>query len=443
MTHKRSLFVGARLGAIFFAILLSVSALAVGQTEYLAYSFPLSTRTSVTPCTPKGNLVADSSGNLYGTATMCGASTGAVFELTRPVPPSKVWTEMLLDSSLAGDPEFGVIYDAAGNLYGTARGGATGFGFVFELSPPATDGGAWTETILYNFQGGLTDGATPWGGVTFDDAGNLYGVTLRGGSGTQEYGFCTSGCGVAYKLSRPATQGGSWTETVLHAFTAKAGAIFPVGAPIFDAKGNLYGGTEGGSSIGHSLGAAAYRLTPPAGGGSKWIYKLLYSFGAQGDGPQDSMTFHNGGHLYGTTQSGGEFNEGTVFELVPPLPGGEWTENVLYSFNGVPNDGFQPLADVAFDNAGNIYGTTQYGGSGQATCLDAIAGCGTVFKLVAPATEGGNWTETVLHSFSPPGVSPDGSEPSNGLLFWKNGVLFGGTPFGGRGGEGTVYGIVP
>jgi hypothetical protein len=129
--------------------------------------------------------------------------------------------------------------------------------------------------------------------------------------------------------------------------------------------------------------------------------------------------------------------------LVPPLPGGEWTKNILYSFNGVPNDGLQPLANVTFDNAGNIYGTTQYGGSGQAACLGDVAGCGTAFKLAAPATEGGSWTETVLHSFPPPAVSPDGSEPNSGLLFWKNGVLFGVTPYGGRGGEGTVFGVVP
>lgn len=173
MTNDRFSFAFSRLVAIFFSMLFAGSALASGQSEFLVYSFPRSTRTSVTPCTPRGNLVADSSGNLYGTATMCGGNTGAIFKLTRPVPPSKTWTEALLDSSLAGDPESGVIFDAAGNLYGTAQGGAAGFGFVFELSPPATEGGVWTETILHNFQGGLTDGAEPSGGVTFDGAGNL------------------------------------------------------------------------------------------------------------------------------------------------------------------------------------------------------------------------------------------------------------------------------
>ncbi len=423
------------------AILFAVSTLASGQTEFSVYSFPGSTRTSVTPCTPKGNLVADSSGNLYGTAIMCGGDTAAIFKLTRPVPPSKVWAETLLDRSLEGDPESGVIFDVAGNLYGTAQGGANGFGFVFELSPPATQGDEWTETILYNFQGGLTDGANPAGGLALDGTGNLYGVTTLGGSGTQEYDFCTSGCGIAYRLTPPAAPGGAWTETVLHSFTAKKGAIFPVGAPVFDGKGNLYGATQGGAAIGHSLGASAYRLAAPAAVGDSWTFRVLYSFGGLGDGPEASLAFHNNGRLYGTTQFAGQFGQGSIFELVPPAPGGVWAENILYSFDSVANDGLQPLANVVFDYSGNLYGTTQYGG-GNGDCNSTnVGGCGTVFKLAAPTTEGGAWTETILHSFD--ATTTDGELPSSGLLYWKNGVLFGVTADGGRGKEGTVYGIAP
>jgi uncharacterized repeat protein (TIGR03803 family) len=443
------LFVRARLGATLIATLFAASAFASGQTEFLVYSFPLATRSSMAAgCTPKGNLVADSAGNLYGTTKNCGAGVGVVFELTRPVPPNTEWTETVLytfaTSTLDGsNPQEGVVFDALGNLYGTtASGGATGFGVVFELSPPATAGGPWTESILYNFQGGVTDGAGPSGGVVFDSADNLYGVTANGGSGEQEYDFDSTG--VAYKLTPPVTPGAPWTETVLHHFLARAGVVHPVGALVFDGKGNLYGASEGGTSIGHSLGAAAYKLAPASGSG-EWTQTLLYSFGGPSDGPQSGLTFHNSGRLYGTTTYGGQFVAGSVFELVPPVaPSDAWTENVLYSFNGVANDGVYPVANVIFDKAGNLYGTTQYGG-GKGNCGDGIPGCGTVFELATPAPEGGNWTETILHSFDPGprGSVADGAEPTSGLLLWKNSELLGVTPDGGKGSEGTVFAVIP
>jgi uncharacterized repeat protein (TIGR03803 family) len=351
-------------------------------------------------------------------------------------------------------PEYGVIFDAAGNLYGTALGGANGLGVVFELSPPATEGGQWTESVLYSFQGGLNDGALSaeaWSsdqtadvGVVLDDLGNLYGVTPFGGSGLQEYNFHSTG--VAYKLTPPATPGAPWTETVLHKFIAKSGAIVPVGAPILDAKGYLYGATGGGTALGHSLGAAAYRLNPPATGSGPWIFRLLYSFASPGDGPQSSLTFDNNGRLYGTTENGGPVDAGSVFELVPPATaGGAWTENILYSFGAFADDGRFPMANVIFDKAGNLYGTTQDGGSGASSSDCFFSGCGTVFELSPPASEGGDWTETILHSF-PPGSSlpsKDGTEPDCGLFRATNGVLFGVTAGAGRGNEGTVFAVVP
>jgi hypothetical protein len=135
-------------------------------------------------------------------------------------------------------------------------------------------------------------------------------------------------------------------------------------------------------------------------------------------------------------------NEGSVFELVPPpIPGDLWTENILHSFDTSTSDGFRPVARVVFDNAGNLYGTTQYGG-GHGDCDSTnVGGCGTVFKLAPPTSEGGDWTETIVHSFDT--TTTDGDVPSGGLLRWKNGVLFGVTFEGGRFQEGTVYGIVP
>ena len=458
-TFKQPLLHGA-LCVTFIAVLLASCTLAAAQTEFLAYSFPLATDHSMAAgCQPKGNLVADSAGNLYGTTAYCGVGAGTVFELVRPVSPSTQWTETVLydftggiDGSTDGRyPQYGVVFDAAGNLYGTALGGANGLGVVFELSPPATEGGPWTESLLYSFQGGLNDGAlspsvgsdaqTGDVGVVLDDLGNVYGVTPYGGSGGQEYGFTSTG--VAYKLTPPATPGAAWTETVIHKFLARNGTVYPSGAPVFDANGNLYGGTGGGESISHSIGAAAYRLNPPATGSGLWTLRLLYSFGGPGDGPQNSLTFHNNGRLYGTTELGGDFGAGTVFELVFPVTaGGAWTENVLHSFNGVAGDGLYPMANVIFDKAGNLYGTTQDGGSGEPSYSCYNTGCGTVFELTPPATEGGDWTETTLHSFPPP-TTTDGTEPDYGLFLARNGTLFGVTAEGGRGSEGAVFAVIP
>jgi uncharacterized repeat protein (TIGR03803 family) len=137
--------------------------------------------------------------------------------------------------------------------------------------------------------------------------------------------------------------------------------------------------------------------------------------------------------LYGTTSEGGSSQFGTVYQLVPPaVANGAWTENILYSFQGdqvTPEDGANPEANVTFDSAGNIYGTTTSGANFN----------GTVFKLSPPASTGGAWTETILHAFS---SGKDGSAPSSGLVFGKNGfALFGVTVYGGNN-FGTVFGVV-
>jgi hypothetical protein len=461
MTYTRSLPVRNALSAVLIAFLFGCAAVAVGQSEFLVYSFPYSFPSMPAGSQPRGNLVADKDGNLYGTAQMYGTGAGTVFKLTRPVPPKEQWTETVLysftgdtkASSDAGFPQSGVIFDAAGNLYGVAAGGANGLGAVFKLSPPSSEGGQWTESVLHSFAGGLTDGAlvqhagSPDGelteGVVFDDSGNLYGVTEYGGSGLQEFGYCQYGCGVVYELSPPATPGGAWTEKVLHAFKARQGAVYAVGTPIFDGKGNLYGATHAGPEDQHSIKGAAYRLTPPSTAGGSWVFKLLYSF-SENDVPQSSLTFHNNGRLYGTTVTGGIYHEGTVFELVPPAVAGDaWTESILHNF-GNGTDGAEPLAKVVFDKAGNLYSTTAVGGSGGTDFeICQSRGCGTVFELSPPTSEGGDWTETILHSFAPPTPGTDGSLAVSGLMRWKNGVLFGVTPNGGRGSVGAVYGVVP
>jgi hypothetical protein len=418
---------------MFVAVLLAGSRMAAGQSEFLVYSFP---NPGSHGCLPQGSLVADAAGNLYGT-TACGGAFnfGVVYELARPVPPKKQWIQRVLYSFTGGtdgqSPMSNLTIDPAGNLYGTTNtgGSGAGVGTVFQLTPPPVEGGAWAKSVLHSFQGGTADGSTPgMAGVVFDGLGNLYGVTRMGGRNIP--GFCNAtGCGVIYRLTPPVTSGAAWTETVLHFFNGAQGTS-GVGTPIFDGKGSLYGMAGNGS---------VYRLVPPAIEGGAWIYKELINIGFTAGLSNGSLTFHNKGRLYGIA-SGGQHDLGAVFELVPPPPGGTWTENTIYSFAG-GRDGIAPnaLGNVVFDKAGNLYGTTQYGGGND--CQPGRSGCGTVFELSPPATDGGAWTETILHSFY--AVTTDGGEPSGGLILARNGVLYGVTSSGGGGTQGVVYGVVP
>jgi len=171
--------------------------------------------------------------------------------------------------------------------------------------------------------------------------------------------------------------------------------------------------------------------------------KVLYRFtgGADGATPSSSLAMDVGGNLYGTTSAGGDMSQcsgagcGTVFELTPS-GNGNWQESVLYAFQGAP-DGSEPGGNLLFDESGNIYGTTAYGGTGQA-CKDwnTVIGCGTVFEL--SPSQNGTWTESVLYSFQ---AEPDGALPA-GLTFDTSGVLYGITVAGGDY-QGTIYSLSP
>ena len=232
---------------------------------------------------------------------------------------------------------------------------------------------AWADThekVLFNFN--RTDGAYTFAGLIFDAAGNLYGTTCEGGAYEN---------GTAFGLTP--TAGGGWMEQVLFSFGHGYGAC-PVAGLIFDAAGNLYGTATGGGNYG--LGTV-HELTPTAGGG--WTEQVLHSFnGGDGNAPWAGVVFGAAGSLYGTTMYGGAYNSGTAFEVTPTADG-RWTEKVLYSFNNNDTDGYQPEAGLIVDTAGNLYGTTDYGGA---------YGAGTVFELTP--TAGGGWTEKVLHSFN-------------------------------------------
>ena len=364
-----------------------------------------------------GGLISDAAGNLYGTTEGGGAfSVGTVFELTPTVGGG--WTEKVLWNFGSGDgsePYAGLISDAAGNLYGTTDGGIN-LGVVFELMPTAggdwtykvlhsftydedgvhpdaslildasgnlygttstspgmrpggtvfemmrTNGGDWREKVLYAFRYS-TDGVDPFAGLMLDAAGNLYGTTAMGGSAPGNNGY-----GTVFELTP--TAGGGWTETASHIFeSTNADGAHPLGGLISDGAGNLYGTTYGNDGYnGYGYGTV-FELTRTNGG---WREKVLHIFnGTDGAGPRASLILDAAGNLYGTTVGGGTYGYGTVFELTP-IAGGGWTERVLHNFNNDGTDGAYPYGGLIFDGAGNLYGTTAWGGT---------YGNGTVFEI--------------------------------------------------------------
>jgi uncharacterized repeat protein (TIGR03803 family) len=310
---------------------------------------------------PDSNLTMDAAGNFYGTTQIGGADgAGTVFELT-PTPGGK-WRFSVLytftGAADGGNPLGSLVFDAAGNAYSTgSSGGANGFGAVFELTPPTHEGKPWTEKVLYSFQGD-SDGAIPFGNLVFDPAGNLYGTTSIGGT---RHINCLAGCGTIFELSPAA--GTQWTETVLHRLRDAFGnGAEPRAGLVMDASGNLYGTTyEGGNNEqcnGYGCGSV-FELTPPTSG-KRWQFKTLIDFnGFDGALVRGGLTLSPTGALFGTTIYGGANNDGIVFSLTQES--GRWKFNTVYSFNGI--DGLQPSGNLAFDHAGNLYGATYEGGA--------------------------------------------------------------------------------
>jgi len=287
-----------------------------------------------------------------------------------------------------------------------------------ELSP---DGhGGWNETVLHAFTGG-NDGLQPGGGLVFDSAGNLYGVTANGGS------TCDGvGCGTVYELSPNGS--GSWTEKVIYAFPTEADGRDLSGTLIFDSVGNLYG-TAASGGLGNA--GTVFELSPDGHGG--WSKRTLFQFGSyRGQSPLGDLIFDSSGNLYGTAGAGGVLGYGLVFQLVPRSTG-SWTEHILYSFAG-GMDAAYPGGGLIFDNAGNLYGVTFGGGA---------HGQGTVFELVKLST--GGWKERILHSF---GVAAGGQGPQGRLTFDTAGNIYGTTYDGGlvgcvREGCGVAFELSP
>lgn len=324
-------------------VLLAPQALA--QSYTVLYSFT----GAADGAAPHAGLARDPSGNLYGTTSAGGAANlGVVFKL------DTAGKQMLLHSFTGGadgaGPVAGVILDSAGNLYGTAgSGGAHNFGVVYKVDPSGR------ETVLYSFQGG-TDGANPYAGLARDSSGNLYGTTYSGGA---------ANLGVVYKL------GTAGQETVLYSFSGSGSTgCVPQASVTLDSSGNLYGTDV------YSRTACIFGRCFLAGSGA--VFKLdpaghetvLHGFtgGADGEGPLAGVTRDPAGNLYGTTSLGGAANVGVVYKLDTT-----GKETLLYSFMGGKQlDGAYPYAGVVRDSAGNLYGTTFEGG---------LATAGVVYKL--------------------------------------------------------------
>jgi uncharacterized repeat protein (TIGR03803 family) len=372
-------------------------------------------------------------------------------------------------------PTSNVTLDAAGNLYGTtyaggsgpcASNGYNGCGTVFRLE---RHGSGWVLQSLYSFQGN-GDGAYPYlGGVSFGPDGTLYGSTEAGGLLVgQECQLDNQGCGTVFRLQPPPNICKSvscpWTQTTLYQFTDGADGDFPAGQPAIDQSGNIYGVTDytayelsrtgnnwmfnllytfegtGYESTGVILDSAGHLYGYGAGGlyeegvvyelansQSGWMLDTLWNFQGQTDGAHAyGLVRDNAGNLYGSTNIGGRYNSGTVFE-VSPSDGG-WTFTIIYNFGYIGScGGGGSLAPLALDSSGNLYGTT--------LCTGAY-GYGSVFELTP---SDGGWTYRDLHDFT---NGADGAYPISGLAIDSSRNILGFTEYGANG-YGTIFEITP
>jgi uncharacterized repeat protein (TIGR03803 family) len=386
--------------AIF--VLSSVGVSRATTTETILHTFGTSPNRS-DGAYPMAGLVADGSGNLYGTAEFGGSlGHGTVFMLLKASGYSYAVLHSFGTSPNASDganPVSGLLLDTSGNLYGTTQYGGTGSGVVFKLSSGKT---GWTEVVLHNF-GGAGDGANPVAGLVADTSGNLYGTTKNGGAGY----------GVAFMLL-PGANG--WIEGILHTFGTVGGGSdgkTPV-AGLSIGPNVVYGTTVyGGTGYG-----VMFQLSP---GKADWTETVLHAFtgGADGANPEAGVTVGNG--LYTTTFNGGSSNLGVIFELGSSSP--------FYTFVG-GNSGADPAASVFITSPDfGLYGTTEGGGIGYGevfTFVDSGGGCTTP------------QAHTTLHTFGTSPNASDGANPTTGLIADSAGNLYGTTQGGGLG-YGVVY----
>ncbi|HET9344004.1 MAG TPA: choice-of-anchor tandem repeat GloVer-containing protein [Candidatus Eremiobacteraceae bacterium] len=426
----------------FTSFSLAIAALAAGLTFVATTSAAVAREEAIYRFTnvadgfgPLG-LVADAEGDLYGTTYLGGPNTncylgcGTVFELSPPSTPGGKWTKTTIHAfnsdGVDGYQPTPTIFlaDPEGNVYGTTySGGAHNAGAVYELVPPIEQNEPWTEYILFSFQYGGT--SPDIGDALFPTAGGgFYATTIEGGS---------AGGGTLSSLS-PGTR--SLKLNVLHAFDRQRNARPPGRSLVLDRSGNIYGIRFGMNGVCTpdfpSYCGTVYRFMP---GTSK--YDVLHRFEGESDGwfPNNELTLGANGHLFGTTQAGGAYTQGIVFELEPNKSGPPWIENIVLSL-GADGD-FDPLGGVVLGNGGSLFGTT----SGN------NINAGAVYRLSPPGMQGGSWTESILYRFS---GGADGDMPNDQLTRGRDGFLYGTTYAGGKGtcsyygpGCGVIFRVAP
>jgi uncharacterized repeat protein (TIGR03803 family) len=422
------------------ALLLLLPVLSFGSPpaskERVIYSF----QGGADGANPQSDLILDSAGNLYGTASAGGGTgcntvgCGIVFELKRT---EDGWQEQVLYRFAGGSdgstPLAGLIFDAAGNLYGTTvTGGNSEYpsGTVFKLAPDSK--GGWTESIIYSFGSNGNAGFNPRSDLAFDAQGNLYGTTPDDALG--RCSIFSYGCGAVFELTP--LQNGTWKETIIHQFTGPPDGALPSSGLILDSTGNLYGMTQYGGTGRCANNAykgcgTIYKLTPDSHGGRTETITYNFAFGGGfGIFPAGELILDEAGCLFALAQAGGD-QYGTVFQLRDSQKFG-WQQGVLHRFFGAPLDGQLPAGRLVRTTDGNLFGVASNGGANR---------FGLVFEL--EHSEGDK--EQILHSFAGP---PDGANPSAGLVRDSQGHLYGTTRYGGSatactGGCGTVYEVVP
>jgi uncharacterized repeat protein (TIGR03803 family) len=290
-----------------------------------------------------------------------------------------------------------------------------------------TQADAQTEHILRRFLGAAKDGASPQAALIADAAGNLYGTTVYGGKANLG-GVCAVqsldvGCGTVFEISPPAEPGGRWTETILYEFVDGNDGALPSGPLVMDETGSLYGETQY-SGAQSAYGGTVFELSPPTIPGGRWTETTLHSFGASGDGtyPLGGLVLDTQGNLFGTTNGGGSGKCGTAFELTPSQ--GTWAETIIFDFQG--SGGCAPTSGLVTSDFVNFYGTTGGGDPDD----------NSVYRL-SQATDA--WKLVTLYDFS-----DDDSTTPQGPLAISKGALYGTTVYGGGtacGGQGcgTVY----
>ena len=457
--HESNTVSRGRSRALSWSCVIALSVLpaspAAAASSNVLYSFnPWPSDGVSTGASPRGTLLRDASGALYGATSNGGPYyNGTVFKLTPPGPWETEWAITVLHDFTGGfdggSPTAPLVMDASGAIYGTASSGGSWLndGLVFKLTPPANGSTEWDYSVVhyfyYSYAYDADDGANPHGGLIMDASGALYGATGFGGSIAGTY----IGHGTVFKLTPLDAARTVWQETVLYRFDGGVDGKNPWETLTLDAQGNLYGTTlYGGAGPCYDGCGTVFRLSPGASAAEPWTKTTLLLFNGQdgGGAPQGKLLLGTSGALYGTTYKGGTapctdglgypIGCGIVFKLTPPAPGhATWTEFVLLDFN--TSNGAFPQGGLITDGT-SLFGTT----SMSAPDEYGIFGDGIVFQLVPPPPGQVLWTQRVLHNFN---VSTSGTTAVGELLRAPDGRLYGSAYSGGAHYAGTIFEITP